>query len=421
VSDRLWDYLERLPGKSGARFDWDLALTEWPGYAVFARNFLQLTRGTATAVDCPTPCGLGCPRRIIRHAPEDIVALCDERRAPKLAVPAPQLAIYRLHSAAIGKAFAQALAIELRLSRMDGIPHTQLLGDFVAPDQQRYPVLMTLQDDPAAMDGVVRALCLIHASRFVLLAPTRQYLTPTAEQLLTTRGSLFLALNEIMMLADNGQFRLQRTESPFRALAPDHYAEPSDPLPANIFRQRGDQWEIRYQGGAVITLKQQKGLKYLTMLLASPGKSIPILDLYHLGKLDDEQRAMELGAGMEVGDRRALEDYWAAIKDVDEELQDAVDANDTQRVEELHVRKQRLFTEVSRMRKPGGQLRYANDPLRKPRDNVRSAIKRTMENLVLANMNDLVSHLQPLGVIQGGEIAYQPANPITWETQPISG
>ena len=421
MSDKLWHYLERLPGKSGARFDWDLALTEWPGYAVFAQNFLQLTRGTATAVDCPTPCESGCPRRIVRHAPEDIVAVCDERLEPKLAVPAPQLAIYRLHSAAIGKSFAQALAIELRLSRMDGIPHAQLLGDFVAPDQQRYPVLMTLQDDPAAMDGVVRALCLIHASRFALLAPTRQYLTPTAEQLLNTRGSLFLALNEIMTLADNGQFRLKRPGSPFRALAPGHYAEPSDPLPANIFRQRGDQWEIRYQGGAVITLKRQKGLEYLTMLLSSPGKAIPILDIYHLGKLEDEQRAIDLGAGMDAGDRRALSDYKSTLDDLDSELSDARNAHDEYWVEDLLKQKKRLISEISNMQGPGGKLRYINDPLRKPRDNVRSAIKRTIGNLVMANMNELVAHLQPLGVVQGGEIAYQPANPITWETQPISG
>ena len=421
MSDVLWNYVDRLVGKSAARFDWDLALTEWPGYAVFAQNFLQLTRGTATAVDCPTPCGLGCPRRIIRHGPDDIVALCDERLAPKLAVPAPQLAIYRLHSAAIGKAFAQALAIEPRLSRMDGIPHTQLLGDFVAPDQQRYPVLMTMQDDPAAMDGVVRALCLIHASRFALLAPTRQYLTPTAEQLLTTRGSLFLALNEIMMLADNGQFRLQRKESPFRALTPDHYAEPSDPLPANIFRQRGDQWEIRFLGGEIILLRRAKGLEYLTMLLASPGKSIPILDIYHLGKLDDEQRAMELGAGMEVGDRRALADYRSTLEDLDSELSDARNAHDEHWVEDLLEQRERLLSEISNMQGPGGQLRYANDPLRKPRDNVRKAIQRTVDNLVKANMKELATHLQPLAVVQGGEMAYQPAHPITWETQPVSG
>jgi hypothetical protein len=280
---------------------------------------------------------------------------------------------------------------------------------------------MTLQDDPAAMNGVVRALCLIHASQFVLLAPTRQYLTPTAEQLLATRGSLFLALSEIMMLADNGQFRLQRTESPFRALAPDHYAEPGDPLPANIFRQRGDQWEIRYQGGAVITLKRQKGVEYLTLLLASPGKSIPILDLYHLGKLDDEQRAMELGAGIEVGDRRALSDYRTTLNDLDSELSDARNAHDEYWVEDLLKQKKRLLSEISNMQGPGGKLRYINDPLRKPRDNVRNAIKRTLYHLANANMIELAAHLQPLSVVQGGEIAYQPANPITWETQPISG
>jgi hypothetical protein len=145
------------------------------------------------------------------------------------------------------------------------------------------------------------------------------------------------------------------------------------------------------------------------------------LDIYHLGKLEDEQRAIDLGAGMDAGDRRALSDYKSTLDDLDSELSDARNAHDEYWVEDLLKQKKRLISEISNMQGPGGKLRYINDPLRKPRDNVRSAIKRTIGNLVMANMNELVAHLQPLGVVQGGEIAYQPANPITWETQPISG
>ena len=130
---------------------------------------------------------------------------------------------------------------------------------------------------------------------------------------------------------------------------------------------------------------------------------------------------MELGAGMEVGDRRALADYRTTLKDLDSELNDARNAHDEHWVEDLLEQKERVLSEISNMQGPGGKLRYANDPLRKPRDNVRKAIQRSVDNLVKANMQELATHLQPLATVQGGEIAYQPAHPITWETQPISG
>jgi hypothetical protein len=66
MSDPVWAYLERLPGKSAALFDWDKALSSWDRYPLFRDHFLQLTKNHATAVDCPTECGLGCPRKVCR-------------------------------------------------------------------------------------------------------------------------------------------------------------------------------------------------------------------------------------------------------------------------------------------------------------------------------------------------------------------
>lgn len=421
MSDPIWDVLHHRGGQSAARFDWDLALFQWKTYPVFRQHYLQLTSHVATALDCPTPCDFGCPRRVIKHSDEEIIGLCDERLAPSVTLTGPQLSIYRLNGLAMGKAIARTLGITERVTHLENVPLTLRLGDFSAPTHESFPVILTLQDDGVALTHSVQALCLMYPGRFVLLAPTRQPMSPVAEQQLSARGCLFLALDELLTLAENGQFRLKRSESPFRPLVPGHYAELRDPLPANIFRQRGDQWEIRFQGGEIITLKRQKGLEYLTMLLASPGQSISALELYHQGKMEDEQRAMDLGRGMEVGDRQALEDYWKAIQEIDEDLLEARHSNDFQQVEDLQEKKESLLSEVSNMKGPGGKLRFINDPLRKPRDNVSKAIKRTVGNLAKANMNELAAHLQPMTMVQGGEISYEPNDPITWETQSVAG
>ena len=59
MNDPVWEFLEALPGKSAALFDWDHALSGWDRYPLFRDHFLQLTKNHATAVDCPTDCGLG--------------------------------------------------------------------------------------------------------------------------------------------------------------------------------------------------------------------------------------------------------------------------------------------------------------------------------------------------------------------------
>jgi hypothetical protein len=51
MSDPFWAYLERLPGKSAALFDWDKALSGWDRYPLFRDHFLQLTKNHAIFQD----------------------------------------------------------------------------------------------------------------------------------------------------------------------------------------------------------------------------------------------------------------------------------------------------------------------------------------------------------------------------------
>jgi hypothetical protein len=108
MSDPFWAYLETLPGKSAALFDWDKALSGWDRYPLFRDNFLQLTKNHATAVDCPTECGLGCPRSVITHAKTDIRAVCIEKEHAAIQLSPRQTLIYRLKQSAINGAICTA-------------------------------------------------------------------------------------------------------------------------------------------------------------------------------------------------------------------------------------------------------------------------------------------------------------------------
>ena len=141
MSDPFWAYLERLPGKSAALFDWDMALSGWDRYPLFRDHFLQLTKNHATAVDCPTECGLGCPRSVVTHVKTNIRAICNEKEYPAVQLTTRQTLIYRLKQSAINGAICAALGIEHRESKFDGLPHTWRLGDFIPTAGMKSPSL----------------------------------------------------------------------------------------------------------------------------------------------------------------------------------------------------------------------------------------------------------------------------------------
>ena len=45
-------------------------------FSGFETKFLQLTSQRASAVNCRTDCGQGCPRNVVEHAADDIAAVC---------------------------------------------------------------------------------------------------------------------------------------------------------------------------------------------------------------------------------------------------------------------------------------------------------------------------------------------------------
>ena len=421
MNDPVWEFLEALPGKSAALFDWDHALSGWDRYPLFRDHFLQLTKNHATAVDCPTDCGLGCPRKVVVHSDSEIVAVCQEKEAGAVPLVRQQTFIYRLKQSAVNKAICRALDIQHREEPIPILSHTWRLGDFLPSTGTVFPVYLTLPEKKDDMTETVRELCLENQNPFVLLAPTRKLLSRNAERLMNQRAALFMALCEEVTFQEGGRLKRIRNESPFRILFPDnHFAASTDPLPANIFRQCGDRWQIRFQGGESVPFERQKGVEYLTLLLAAPGRYISVLDLYHGGTLDEETRKALESSGLEVGDYQAAAEIRNELNRIDQEIESSRECSDLSRLDDLHENREMLLSQVKAMIGPGGKLRHANDPLRKPRDNVSKAVRRTLKNLKDARMTALAEHLES-SLEFGGEMRYQPSESISWETKPVIG
>ena len=416
----FWRMLEELPGQKAPLGVWRNRLGKWPLFDQVQRKYLLITGQRAASLECPTPCKLACPRRVIEYAPDDIEATCPEQESSSIKIADRDLLFYALKHSSITKAVCDAIGIEHKPSDSVGYRSSWRIGDFIPPRDAAVPVYMTIQEGLNEFDEVVNKLCFLHSGPIILMAPTRRWLSAVSEQMLEQRKSVFMAMEEELVFADNGNFK---TTTPkgylFRKLLPtEFHITSTDPLSQNIFRQHGGRWQIRFHGGEAVFIDRQKGAVYLTALLASPHQSISVLDLYNNGTMDEQARIAMKAGGFDVADDRYMKECRRQVGELDREIMEAEQFNDPGRQERLQREKDQLLERMKELIGQGGMLRKLNDPLKRPRDAVTKAIRRTIKNIRVAGMNGLADHTEN-SIAYGKEIRYKPSEEIYWDTTPI--
>jgi len=253
----LWQYLEDLPGQAAPLVEWQQHLDGWPGFSVFQKRHLQLTKSQATAVECRTDCGLGCPRNVVTHAPNDIVAVCPEQEEKPYPLMRQDTLIYSVKRTSLHKDICSALGITQRESKVDGCRRTWRLGDFVPTAGLVFPVFLTQQEDQDELLEIVKNLCLLHADPFVLLTPTRRRLSPPVEQMLAQRKAVFLALENEMPFDEQGDLQVRRAPDELFASLHEEVPEPGSGGMVHFPTPDGTSWtdiKIQFRDGHTVTI-----------------------------------------------------------------------------------------------------------------------------------------------------------------------
>jgi hypothetical protein len=208
---------------------------------------------------------------------------------------------------------------------------------------------------------------------------------------------------------------------------------PTEPAAAegarNLFRREGEYWTISYEG-AVIRLRDAKGLRHLARLLAHPGQEFNAVDLEAAEGQPAPAAARgsragggerELTARLDLGDAGALLDatakaaYQARLGELRGELEEAEDFNDPARAAKARAERDFLVRELARAVGLGGRDRRAASHAERARLNATRAIRAAMANLAAANPA-LGRHLSST-VRTGRYCSYSPDPrlPISWE------
>jgi tetratricopeptide (TPR) repeat protein len=191
----------------------------------------------------------------------------------------------------------------------------------------------------------------------------------------------------------------------------------------NVFRREGEYWTVAYEG-AVVRLRDAKGLRHLARLLAHPGREFHATDLEAAAGQPAPALPVgtgELGVRPDLGDAGALLDatakaaYKARLEELREELEEAEGQGDPVGAARARAEREFLVGELARAVGLGGRDRRAASHAERARLNVTRAIRASIANLARANPS-LGQHLAAT-IRTGRYCSYtpDPRSPITWE------
>ncbi len=189
------------------------------------------------------------------------------------------------------------------------------------------------------------------------------------------------------------------------------------------FRRVGDNRLIRF-GGVETVLADLKGFRYLERMLADPGREFHVLDLVAIehGTIshpaptqnDSANFGMDRGDGLPVIDDQARAAYRRRLAEVDEDIEDAIAANDPGRRALAERDRDFLIAELASAVGLGGRQRLTDGSAERARTSVTRTLRYAVQRLA-EHHSDLGVHLER-AVKTGIYCGYRPdpLTPIDW-------
>ena len=185
-------------------------------------------------------------------------------------------------------------------------------------------------------------------------------------------------------------------------------ADATAPTSGRLHRD-GPVWLLEWRGRRS-TVPDSKGLRDLAILLARPGRAVPVLDL-----VEAAGGPPAVAAGADLGpvlDDTARQAYRRRLGELDREIDEAESDADLGRLERLRSERSLLADELAGALGLGGRARIAGDPTERARKAVTMRIRAAIATIA-AHDEPLARHLRN-AVKTGRVCSYDPESPVTW-------
>jgi tetratricopeptide (TPR) repeat protein len=184
----------------------------------------------------------------------------------------------------------------------------------------------------------------------------------------------------------------------------------------NVFRHVGDYWSLAFAGREA-SMRDSKGLRYLSRLLVEPGREFHVLDLVALDRAPGEAAAAAAVAGDagELLDTRAKAAYRRRLTEIEEDLSEAAAMGDSARQAQAEAEREILVRELSRAVGLGDRSRRAGSASERARSAVTRAVRHALRRIHIHHTS-LGDHLART-IRTGTYCVYSPdpRHPIAWK------
>ena len=162
---------------------------------------------------------------------------------------------------------------------------------------------------------------------------------------------------------------------------------------ANVFRRDGEYWTVGYRG-LLATLRDSKGLRDISRLLAEPGREFHVLDLAAERvppppRVADSSRVDDGtgrgGAHEPVIDDRARAEYQRRIRELESDIDDASQAGDDHRAASAREELDALVDALTAAYGLGGRPRRTTDDAERARKAVTRRVRDAMTRIERAH------------------------------------
>jgi len=403
-----WELLGQPGGCSGTLPS--LRRSFGTAWSTVSRYFIP-TQRLALAIDCPNPGGDGCPRQIIEHGFDDLVAVCGNSASEcePIAVPRADLIIYTLKTKALLADVNALLQIQGAGPEMTG-DQTWELGMYATPGRTETPVVLCLATEAGDVHRALVPL-LQRTGQVLMLLPSRQLCPPSLLRLTPERQCVkFAFLDELPLAPTNAEAAL------FLARYAPEASSPPEPANDNSFWWRQDYWHIHFQGKSY-SCKQSKGMNYIAILIENAYRhdtpdAIPATTLYYqvhgTPTVVNEGQATGLSAkgladgfrvggadeGLDVITPEGIRRMRQQLRQLAQEQQEAEEEG--AREEALRVRQEREALEDS-LRKaitPSGRSKQTGGQSANLRKNIGGAIAYALAAMEKKKGEDLAQYLK---------------------------
>ena len=156
-----------------------------------------------------------------------------------------------------------------------------------------------------------------------------------------------------------------------------------------MFHREGDYWTVTFDGHTE-RIRDLKGMRYLARLLADPGREFHVLDLVAAETADDAHAdtpagptlpRTALGDAGELLDPTAKAAYRRRLAEIDDDLDQARAAGDTERAAQATAERDFLIRELARAFGLSGVARRAASAPERARASVTRAVRHAMARI----------------------------------------